>query len=80
MSVNDAITQLLEIEEKRKENVFAKDMMVVGCARIGSESPSIRYGKASELLRYDFGEPLHCLIIPGKLHFMEEEMVKGWVY
>jgi diphthamide biosynthesis methyltransferase len=21
----------------------------------------------------DFGKPPHCLIIPGKLHFMEEE-------
>jgi diphthine synthase len=78
MSVNDAINQLLEIEGKRKENVFAKDTLIVGCARIGSETPTIKYGKSSELSRYDFGEPLHCIIIPGKLHFMEEEMLNLW--
>jgi diphthine synthase len=78
MTVNDAINQLLEIEEKRKENIFSKETLIVGCARIGSETPIIKYGKASDLLRYDFGEPLHCIIIPGKLHFMEDDMLKLW--
>ena len=32
--------------------------------------------KVRDLLNLDFGKPLHCLIIPGKLHFMEEEMLK----
>jgi diphthine synthase len=78
MSVNEAITQLLEIEDKRKEKVFPKTLKIIGCARVGSDRQLVKYGKASELLRYDFGEPLHCIIIPGKLHFMEEEMLKLW--
>ena len=78
MSVNEAIAQLLEIEEKRKQKVFTKSLKVIGCARLGSDNQLIKYGEVSELMRYDFGEPLHCLIIPGKLHFMEEEMLKLW--
>ncbi len=79
MSVKEAIIQLLNIEEKRKEKVFTKDSMIVGCARIGSDSQIIKYNRASEIERYDFGEPLHCIIIPSKLHFMEEEMLKLWI-
>ena len=29
--------------------------------------------KAEKLLQTNFGEPLHTLVIPGKLHFKEEE-------
>jgi diphthine synthase len=28
-----------------------------------------------ELVKVDFGPPLHCLIIPGKTHPMEDEML-----
>ncbi len=76
MTVNEGIQILLDIENKRKENVFVKDTLCIGVARVGSESQSIKAGKAEELLPFDFGKPLHCLIVPGTMHFMEEEMVK----
>jgi len=79
MTINEAITQLLELEEKKKQRVFTKALKVIGCARIGSDTQVIKYGVVSDLMRYDFGEPLHCLIVPGKLHFMEEEMLKLWI-
>ncbi|MFH1770106.1 MAG: diphthine synthase [archaeon] len=72
MTINEAIEILLNIENKRNEKVFTKDTMVVGCARLGGNS-KIKYGKASEVWKVDFGKPLHCLIVPGKLHFIEEE-------
>ncbi|MEM2139295.1 MAG: diphthine synthase [Candidatus Woesearchaeota archaeon] len=75
MTVNVALEQFLEIEKKRKENVFSLDKKVVGCARIGSESQLIKYDSVKNLIKFDFGKPLHCLIVPGKLHFMEEEML-----
>ncbi|MBN1502327.1 diphthine synthase [Candidatus Woesearchaeota archaeon] len=78
MTVNEAIIQLLEIERKKKEKVLTRTLKIVGCARLGSETQLIKYGSVSELKDYDFGKPLHCLIIPGKLHFMEEEMLKLW--
>ena len=75
MTVNEAIQILLNIEEKRKENVFTKDTLCVGVARLGSENQCIKAGSAEKLLGFDFGKPLHCLIVPGTLHFMEEEMI-----
>jgi diphthine synthase len=79
MTVNEAIKNLLEIEERRKEKVFTKKTICVGCARIGSSSKKIKAGTAEKLINEDFGKPLHCLIIPGKLHFIEEEALKFWM-
>lgn len=73
MSINDAIKILLEIEKIRKENLFTEKTFCVGVARLGSDKEKIKAGKAEELVRYDFGKPPHVLVIPGRLHFMEEE-------
>jgi len=78
MTVNEAIKRLLEIEEKRKEKVFTKDTLCIGVARFGSDNQKIKAGSAKKLLNEDFGLPLHSLIVPEKLHFMEEEMLKLW--
>jgi len=72
MSVNDAIRYLLKVELKRNERIFSEKTLCVGCARIGSESQVIKAGSAKDLLKFNFGKPVHCLIVPGKLHFMEE--------
>jgi len=76
MTVAQAINVLLKIESKRKEKVFIENTMCIGIARIGSDDYKIKYAKASDLLKEDFGAPLHSLIIPGKLHFIEEDMLK----
>ena len=73
MTVNDAITYLLMVEDKRGEDVFYMDKWCVGLARLGSKDCVIKYGRAKDLMKEDFGKPPHCLIVPGKLHFMEEE-------
>ncbi len=73
MTVNDAIRYLLKVELKRNEKVFTEKNPCIGCASIGSESQLIKFGAAKELLKFDFGKHVHCLIVPGKLHFMEEE-------
>ena len=77
MSVNDAIRYLLKVELKRNEKIFSEKTLCVGCARIGSEKQVIKAGTAKELLKFNFGNPVHCLIVPGKLHFMEEEGLKN---
>lgn len=76
MKLNDAVKLLLEIESRRGENVFEAGTMCIGCARLGSEKQIIKYGEAQELEKLDFGEPLHCLIVPGELHFMEEKVLE----
>ncbi len=76
MSANEAMNILLNIEKKRKENVFTGDTLCIVLARIGFEDELIRAGKVNELIKQDFGRPPHCLIVPGKLHFMEREYLK----
>jgi diphthine synthase len=78
MTINEGIKLLMEMEEKKKENIFSLDSLCIGVARLGSEDVVIRAGKASELLKEDFGKPPHCLIVPGKLHFMEEEALNAF--
>ena len=77
MTVKDGLQYLLDIEEKRKEKIISLDTFAIGCARIGSDN-IVKCGKISELLEKDFGKEPHCIIIPGKMHFMEEEALKLW--
>lgn len=77
MTVNQAIQQLLEIEEYKKMSVCAADTLVIGAARIGADDELIVCGNAGNLVNHDFGAPLHSLIIPSsKLHEIEVEVLK----
>ncbi len=76
MTVNNALKYLLEIEQKRKEKVLTKNTICIACARLGSQQPCIKYGKVIDLIKQNFGKPMHCLIIPGKLHFAEKEAIE----
>src|SRR3989338_1343449 len=63
MKVTEAVSYLIKKGLK-------KDSMIVGCVALGSSSPEIKYCKASQLSLKKFPQ---CLIIPGNLHFKEEE-------
>jgi diphthine synthase len=78
MTVNRTIEILEQIEEHKKEKLITPDTIGIGCARLGNNDFTIKSGKLSELKKFDFGKPPHCFIIPGKLHFLEEEMVEMW--
>ena len=78
MTISEAIRNLLKIELKRNEKVFTENTNVVACARIGAKNQIIKYGKARDIMKLNFGEAPYCLIIPGKLHFMEEEFLKQY--
>ncbi|KYK25161.1 hypothetical protein AYK26_07880 [Euryarchaeota archaeon SM23-78] len=78
MTIKQAIEYLLRVEDKRKEKVFTKQTKCIGVARLGSEKPKIVYDTAEKLLKTDFGEPMHSLIVPSKLHFVEEDALKIW--
>ncbi|ORE02954.1 diphthine synthase [Rhizopus azygosporus] len=79
MTVNQAVEQLLEIEEKRGEGVCKPDALAIGCARIGTETQKIVAGTLEELVDVDFGGPLHSLVLVGKrMHEMEAEFVKEY--
>lgn len=76
MTANEAMKLLLEMEEKIKGNVFKQDNILCVVARAGSDEPVVAAGNIKELIDRDFGPPLHTIVVPGKLHFMEFEALK----
>jgi len=72
LTINDALRVLLEIAAKRKKEINL-NTIAVGFARLGSSDQVIKAGTISELLDFGFGAPMHILVIPGKMHFMEKE-------
>jgi diphthine synthase len=79
MSVADALRYLQKLEIRRGRGLVKDTTLVVGCARLGSSDEKIVAGKVKDLLKKDFGGPVHCLIIPGKLHFVEEEALQQFI-
>ncbi|EFN52147.1 hypothetical protein CHLNCDRAFT_54649 [Chlorella variabilis] len=76
MSINTALKQLLEVEERRREGAYEPDTVCVGVARLGSHSQRIVAGSMQELLQVDFGPPLHSLVIAGDMHPIEQEYLQ----
>jgi diphthine synthase len=70
MTVGEGIGQLLEVEAAMGNNRL-REMLGIGIARAGSDEPAVKADRLAALLDFDFGPPLHILVIPGKLHFME---------
>ena len=73
MKAAEAISYLLRVEAKRKEKVFLEDSLCVICAGMGGDKQTIKSGKAKDLVKEELDVFPQCLIIPGKLHFMEED-------
>lgn len=78
LTIKEAIQKLLDIEKVKKLNIFTEKTLCIGCAHLGSTSAVIKLGTASELMKKDFGKPPYCLIIPGNLHFIEEEIIRSF--
>lgn len=73
LSIHDALRALLAVEKQKKANIVTQDTLAVGIARAGSNEPVVMANSIRKLLNHDFGDPPYCLILLGKLHFMEEE-------
>jgi len=72
----NAISYLLEIEKEQKRNVVNENTFAVVASRIGFKTQMITSGKFSNLLKINFGEPPHSVIITGKLHFTESDAIR----
>jgi diphthine synthase len=49
------------------------DALGVVVARAGSPDPVVRADRLADLADIDFGDPLHMLVIPGELHYLERD-------
>jgi diphthine synthase len=73
MTANEGLEYLLRVAQDREDEVLTGNSLAVVLARAGSPEPLVRAGQMKKLTKEDFGGPLHCLIIPGNLHFLEAE-------
>ena len=74
MTVNEGLEYLMSIyEDLDREGLITEDTLAMGIARVGSKDVVVKAGKVSELIDFDFGGPLHCIVIPSKLHIVEAE-------
>ena len=55
------------------QNNIDSEKYCVCCCSLGSKNSEIKYGKIKNLMSYNFKTYPQCLIIPGNLHFTEEE-------
>ncbi|HVN73543.1 MAG TPA: diphthine synthase [Methanoregula sp.] len=72
MTVPEAVALIEEIAAKKSIPI----PLYVGIARAGSDEPAVKAGTADTVKHYDFGPPLHILVIPAELHDMERRYLE----
>ena len=73
LDFEDAIKQI-EISAKSKKIKLDK---IIICQALGTKNQKILYKKLNELKKIKIKKP-YCIIIPSKLHFMEEEVLRNF--
>ncbi|MFH0738151.1 MAG: diphthine synthase [Candidatus Micrarchaeota archaeon] len=75
---------LLDTEPQPMEAKAALDMLaksgienVVVLSRVGEKDEKINYGKIDDLKKKSLGRPPFCVIVPARLHDLEEEYLSG---
>lgn len=71
MTATEGLRLLLEMGEKLHQTDITKDSLACVVARAGSDAPLVAADRIKNLIDRDFGPPLHILVIPGSLHFIE---------
>src|SRR3989339_485375 len=66
---------LEQLEISAKEYNIKLNKLIV-CQTLGTKSQKIHYKEIEELKEYNGIKKPYCIIIPSKLHFIEEEMLK----
>ena len=78
MTDNQGIQLLLQMEEQLSQNIITPETLLCVVARAGSSQPQVTANYAKTLLTQDFGPPLHTLIVPGNLHFIELQALQAF--
>lgn len=75
LTMREAIEIMQEIESELGKGIFADtSWLVVGC-RMGSEEQKLLYSTIGKIKCMELPPPF-TLVVPGKLHFSEEEALK----
>lgn len=68
-----AFRQLLDAAERLRARDFGPHTLACVLSRVGSPDVRARAGPIRVLLTTDLGRPLHSIVVPGPLHFLERE-------
>jgi len=82
MTTAQAAQQLLEIVENKPKSdsgiQLRADSLVVCVARVGADDQKIVTCTLQQATQEDLGGPLHSLVIPGELHYLEKDALNLW--
>jgi diphthine synthase len=76
MTANEGAALLLDMQADAESKLPA-GVIGIGIARAGSDDATVKADLLERLPDHDFGGPLHILIVPARLHFMEAEALKA---
>ena len=74
LKVNEALSYLESMAKTKDSQI--NDWQIVVCENLGTNKQKISYGKIRDLNSKKFSLP-SCLIVVGKMHFMEKEMLEA---
>ncbi|MDW5563064.1 MAG: diphthine synthase [Methanomassiliicoccus sp.] len=73
MTAPMAMRWLLDAEGRLGKGLVQERSLFCAAARVGSERQALFAGYPDEVVNVDLGPPLHCMVMPGRLHFMEAQ-------
>lgn len=76
MTANEGFELLMEMEAKLRHRLFSPETVACVVARAGAIDSVVAADTFSALQKRQFGPPLHTIVIPGNLHFMEVEALE----
>jgi len=71
MTANEGMNILLEMEKRKGGGILSPSTLIAVVAGASRDNMVARAGYIKDLMKENFGSPPHCIIIPGRMHFME---------
>jgi len=78
MTAPEGLRLILEMGRHLKDTTITDGTLACVVARAGSENPVVAADRIKSLVNRDFGPPLHILVIPGALHFIEVDALTAF--
>lgn len=76
ISVKEGLEILTKIESSEKKKFVLTDTEIIAASKLGSDKQNIVFGKVKDLMKKRMDSPA-IIIIPGNIHFLEKEFLKG---
>lgn len=79
LELEDAISYLVKVSTDRGEGAFTRKTMCIACSCLGTGKQKIKFATAERLARLKLQKPI-SLIVPARLHFVEEAYLKRFKF